>query len=244
MLRPLLDRLEAGWTVDGLTFRGRRRRPGRFPEEENLDLYVEDGRTAHLLLYLKAYHGRPGRRPWVELFALRPEGILGGRPWTYFDSAQEAALLEALAGALGPGGDLFVEYGDDPETWDGLTRGVPAPFSRLGARMLAAGFTWFKDWYYPEGFMEGGEKLQGERPLDEAARARHLARIRAEAAAFRARCEAARAVHPAVERACRRARRWLEAGTPALDGAARLGVGRSSPGNGGEAPGTGRPETG
>jgi hypothetical protein len=46
------------------------------------------------------------------------------------------------------------------------------------------GFTWFKDWYFPEGGNEGGQKLQGEKPLDKKSRERHLMRIHDEVMFF------------------------------------------------------------
>jgi hypothetical protein len=42
--------------------------------------------------------------------------------------------------------------------------------------LFRRGFTWFKDWYFPEGFMEGDQKLQAEKPIDEHASQRHRAR--------------------------------------------------------------------
>jgi len=33
--------------------------------------------------------------------------------------------------------------------------------------MWESGFRWFKDWYFPEGGLEGGQKLQANKPMDE-----------------------------------------------------------------------------
>jgi hypothetical protein len=43
--------------------------------------------------------------------------------------------------------------------------------------LLENGFTWFKNWYFAEGFMEGSPKIQGEKPLDENHRMRLLQEV-------------------------------------------------------------------
>lgn len=45
--------------------------------------------------------------------------------------------------------------------------GVPPHATPLGYLLWKSGARWFKDWYFPEGWMEGGEKLQGNKPLNE-----------------------------------------------------------------------------
>jgi hypothetical protein len=61
---------------------------------------------------------------------------------------------------------------------------VPPVLTRLGYRLFLLGFTWFKDWYFSSRGHEGGQKLQGEKPLDDSARRRHLDRIKSEAELF------------------------------------------------------------
>ena len=48
--------------------------------------------------------------------------------------------------------------------------GFPPALTRQGYRLLEYGFTWSKDWYFSEGGHEGGQKIQGEKPLHERAR--------------------------------------------------------------------------
>jgi hypothetical protein len=38
-------------------------------------------------------------------------------------------------------------------------------------------FRWFKDWYFAEGWKEGGPKLQGEKPLNEARKRANIQKI-------------------------------------------------------------------
>lgn len=56
--------------------------------------------------------------------------------------------------------------------------------SRLGFELFKNGFTWFKDWYFPEGYLEGGRKLQGEKPLNDKAKLAQLKRIQQEVREF------------------------------------------------------------
>lgn len=60
---------------------------------------------------------------------------------------------------------------------------MPPPVSRLGYKLFKLGFTWFKDWYFAEGFWEGRQKLQGEKPNDES-RIRQFKQIYIEVEAF------------------------------------------------------------
>lgn len=142
--------------LDGLrTSRGPLRvanvRPGRFPEERDAELLVEgsDGPIA----FVKHFAGRPSAhvRPWIEV-------LLRGA-----DERLASELLVALAGLLAPGSHLMVGYGGD-ETEQGLKRRFPPVTTPIGKALYDAGCTWFKDWYYPEGWLEGGFKLQGNLP--------------------------------------------------------------------------------
>jgi hypothetical protein len=62
--------------------------------------------------------------------------------------------------------------------------GIPAAATPIGYLLWKSGCTWFKDWYFAEGFMEGDVKLQGDKPLDEANRKKDLLKIREELTQF------------------------------------------------------------
>ena len=152
----------------------------------NLEVYLRDGSAEEHLLCMALFPGRrPHYRPWMELFCIR-EAAAGV---SYFGSEVEDKLLEFLCAGLGPGGKIFVEYYYDRETYCGLAMGFPPAITRQGYKLFRLGFTWFKDWYFSEGGHEGGQKLQGERPLDEAARRKHMQRIKTEVEAFLERSE-------------------------------------------------------
>lgn len=158
---------------------------GRFKEEVNIDLAISAGAGEEPLLSMKVFQGRPPHyRPWIEVFNIRPEVRVGDVILRYFGSAVEDAVLGKVADALEAGEWVFVEYYRDGETLKALERGVPPPATRLGLKLLKLGFTWFKDWYYPEGFMEGGPKLQAGKPASRSHRDDSLMRLLEELSEF------------------------------------------------------------
>ena len=160
-------------------------RPGRFPEERNYEVYIGSGGNQHRLLVIKFFGGRqPFYRRWVEVFSTLPEVRLSNTVFRFANSNIERDLIRCLSDLLGPGERLFIEYLYDFETRKALELGTPPHLTRLGFILFENGFTWFKDWYYPEGFMEGGPKLQAEKPIDEGARQRHLRELCIETALF------------------------------------------------------------
>ncbi len=151
--------------LPGLSIRSRAWR-GRFPEEWNLDIDVCPGNECGRAFSVKVFLGRPPYRAWAEVHSVvRPELMLG---------AVEDHVIGVLSSWLRPGETLYFEYVWDPITTRELELGVPPQASRLGYKLLMHGFTWMKDWYYPEGFMEGSPKLQAEKPLSPGHGRRHL----------------------------------------------------------------------
>lgn len=164
-----MKRLIAGHGLpEGVSLRVSR---GRFREEHNLVLIYLG---SHHLLTAKSFCGRPPYRAWLELFDIDP--LLFPR--------LEGAIYDWASAALGAAEPLYVEYLWDLETVMLLDRGAPPVLTRVGFELLRRGFTWFKVWYYPEGFMEGGAKLQAEKPLNEAQRRRNLEEVCSEARTF------------------------------------------------------------
>ncbi len=125
----------------------------------------------------------PHYRPWIEAFSIDPEPGIACCPETPC-SPLEDAIIGLAASLLGPGHPFYLDYTWDEETMLILGRDVPPQASRLGYKLLKAGFTWVKHWYYPEGFMEGSEKLQGEKPVSPEAGERHLREALGELEAF------------------------------------------------------------
>jgi len=98
-------------------------------------------------------------------------------------------LFSLLGGLIPPGGSMMVIYGAEAhpissDTEKGLKRSFPPATTPLGNHLWAVGLRWFKDWYFPEGWMEGGMKLQATRPLNDEVRAQREIEAREELAAF------------------------------------------------------------
>ncbi len=133
-------------------------RRGRFEGEELLEVSFEGARLLKVLLF----PGRAYYRGWVEVFSV------SGR---FFSSDLEGVFMDLLGKHTDR---LFFEYVEDRETARELSSGVPPPLSRLGFEIAKRGFTWFRDWYFPEGLREGNPKLQAEKPLSSERRRKHL----------------------------------------------------------------------
>ncbi|MEM0214038.1 MAG: DUF1122 family protein [Ignisphaera sp.] len=161
-------------SLRGFGFKALEKR-GRFPEEKAIELYIGCGSSWQRLMVLKIFDGRPPfYRKWVEVFSINPVADFGSAKYVFVNSAEEKMLIDCLSRYINPGERLFIEYVYDRETWKALEIGVPPHLTRLGFMLLENGFTWFKDWYYPEGFMEGNPKIQVEKPLDDDMRRRHI----------------------------------------------------------------------
>lgn len=121
---------------------------GRFVEEENIVLEF----CGKKILYLKAFYGRkPYWKEWVELFHIQPE---------FFESELEDKIYSIVSKYFRR---IFVEYYEDKKTLFELKMGKLPEETRLGSKLKKLGYSYLRDWYYPEGWMEGGYKLQGEK---------------------------------------------------------------------------------
>ncbi|MEE9594121.1 MAG: DUF1122 family protein [Candidatus Hydrothermarchaeales archaeon] len=132
----------------------------------NLRLKDEKGKTSAPIIEGRYFEGR-GKwiRPWLEV-EYRSTADFDGFD-VELSMGSEIRLFEALSSILPPGGHIMVKYGEHRDTARALAINVPPPATPLGYLLWQAGFRWFKDWYFPEGWMEGSEKLQGNKPLDE-----------------------------------------------------------------------------
>lgn len=184
-LKSVVRRLVEGLRIDGFTVYAKDVSRGRFVEEVNLDLYLRRRGDEAFLLCSKVFYGRkPYYRSWVELFNVNNRIALAGQLFHYYDSPLEDGLLSLFTSDLEPGGRIYVEYYGDFETLKQLEVGFPPPVTRLGYKLFKLGLFLFKDIYFPEGYMEGGQKLQAEKPLNEEIEAYGLTRIRLEVEDF------------------------------------------------------------
>lgn len=178
-LTYILDEIMEGVQLHGYTLRGSMVKilPGK---RILLDLYIGRRQVATMLVFC----GQPPYyRPWIEVFAIEPKPGLECCVETAC-SVLEDALIELPARGLSGGEPLYFDYTWDDETMRILSRRVPPAATRIGVKMLRRGFTWLRHWYYPEGFMEGGEKIQGEKPMSSDNLRRHLSTLRRELEEF------------------------------------------------------------
>ncbi len=158
----------------------KRIKQGRFIEEFNVDLSLED----ESLLTMKVFLGRkPYYGEWVEIFGIKPK-LKGQVP--FFNSPVEEVLLDSVTPYFSK---VFIEYFEDKETAKELQKGVPPALSRMGYELFKRGYTYFRDWYIPEGLMEGGHKIQAGKPKNEEIRKKHLRQILEELETFRKKCD-------------------------------------------------------
>jgi len=150
-----LDHMFRGYYSGNAGIKASRISAGRFREERNATII--DPETGVILCEMKVFTGRkPYYRPWIEIFNIRE----------YFHgSPHESVLLDLVAGTLEEGESLFIEYYNDSTTRKELELRVPTWATRLGYELTVRGFLYQRDWYFPEGFMEGGQKLQAQKPL-------------------------------------------------------------------------------
>ncbi len=191
MQKDIIQRVADGIDINGTKAYAKSIRSCSLRGAHSLEIYLKDGTAEVGVFCVAIFPGRePYYRPWIDIFCVKDRLNLrspGGDYhdyYDYYDSDIEDALLEAFCSALGPGEKIFIEYYYDHETSYGLAMGIPPVLSRQGHKLFNLGFTWFKDWYFSEGGHEGGQKLQGEKPLDKSAKMRHLRRIRNEIQSF------------------------------------------------------------
>ena len=120
-------------------------------------------------LTILAFQGRPPHyRPWIEFTNINP------RQYPQI----EDTILDIIAQNTPPATPLYIEYLWDKTTLKELETGTHPALTRLGAKLLIRGYTWFKDWYYPEGWLEGTQKLQAEKPQTPQQAKQHLKTIK------------------------------------------------------------------
>lgn len=209
MLSDAVSAFVKGFAYNGLRVYAVKPSKGKFAEEQNFEVRVARGKYNAHLLYVKAFHGRPpDYGPWAEVYGISPRVSVGGRRVSYMGSAMEKKVISLFCSSM-KDGVIFVCYDDDDETMQALRLSVPPAATRLGCVMLSCGCCWFKDWYFPEGFMEGGMKLQGEKVGNAAERSRMTSELLSEAESFVSSHPRQSREKPIVRAAVRRARAML-----------------------------------
>ncbi len=181
----VLKDFQKGIELDDLIIQGEEKEEGRISRQWYLPVFLKWRGKKKRIFILSVYFGKkPYYKPWVELFGLTGPFKLEGKKFSFFDSGVEEKVLDKISSYQSAGERIFIEYSQDEETRYGLSRGFPAVVTKLGYKLFEKGYTWFKDWYFPEGFNEGGEKLQAEKPVDEEHRVKHMSIIEDELEVF------------------------------------------------------------
>jgi len=161
---------------------------GRFIEETNFELYLKanDGEISENPVVRGKYFSGRGEfyKPWLEIYYDNLAKFKSSKRVDLSEKELEENLFKHLSSLLPPGSHIMVVYLNHEETRRGLERGVPAPVTSIGYLLWKSGCTWFKDWYFAEGFWEGDVKLQGNKPVNKENRRKDLLEIRKELTDF------------------------------------------------------------
>jgi len=151
---------------------------GRFIEETNFELYLKtlEGETSVNPVVKGKYFSGRGEfyKPWLEIAYDNLVKFGSSKIVDLSERGLDEKLFNYLSALLPLGAHIMVFYLNHEETRKGLEHGVPAPATPIGYLLWKSGFTWFKDWYFAEGFWEGDVKLQGSKPLNQETRRKEL----------------------------------------------------------------------
>ncbi len=158
---------------------------GRFSNEIRFELFLasEHATSPQPVVHGRYFAGEAYYRPWLEIH-YNETIVLNSRNLSLMEKGLDEKLFKHLSDLLPPASHIMVFYSNHPETEKALSVGVPPPATYIGYLLFQAGCTWFKDWYFPEGFMEGGVKLQGNKPLNDEHRRKALGKIKPELLQF------------------------------------------------------------
>lgn len=186
MFEQLHDDLTMGITIEKRTLSCSPFTQGRSKKEKCTTILIQDADYSVALMDVVFFSGiKPWYHPWIEITYPDKYTIEdGAKKITYFDSITEKTLIQLFCQSLPPAGKIFVSYEIDDETRKGLMMKIPPVLTRLGFLLYNSGCTWFKDWYFPEGGFEGGQKLQGEKSLTKLQKERQLNTILHQVSSF------------------------------------------------------------
>ncbi|MDT7886403.1 MAG: DUF1122 family protein [Thermoproteota archaeon] len=163
MLKEARLELINGITINNFKIYCNKETKGRFKEETNMSLFIKYKNEEDFLLNLKLFYGRGSfYKEWVEIYNINTFLSF----LNFFDSIIEEEILRFFYNYLENEGKLFIEYYKDRETVEQLERNYPIISTRIGFKLFKIGFINFKDWYFAEGFYEGGQKIQAEKNLN------------------------------------------------------------------------------
>lgn len=139
---------------------------GRFKEELGFKIFISKNDIISLqpVMDCKFFKGRNGIKPWIEIYFNDIVGMSDGTKVNLRDRSADDRLFFLISRLIPEGGSIMVSYLNHEDTMKELQAGVPPQATYIGFILLKCGCTWFKDWYYAEGWLEGDVKLQGTKP--------------------------------------------------------------------------------
>jgi hypothetical protein len=163
----MLDKIESRKIGEYFLYLGELKR-GRFEGESKFKIFLRDKGnqiSSEAIAIGKFFAGREPIKPWMEI-SYREKVKIGEKTIELSKTELDITFFKILSELIPAGGHIMVKYLDHPATARGLTIGVPPVATPIGYLLWRSGFRWFKDWYYPEGGMEGEPKLQANKPLN------------------------------------------------------------------------------
>ncbi|MEO0138975.1 MAG: DUF1122 family protein [candidate division WOR-3 bacterium] len=154
-----LEGLDLNFEADGYKIYIKKVDEGRFKWEKNITVFLKKGNREDFLCFVKVFLGYDYYKPWVEVFSINPKPC----GYSFFGSKIEREMFKRFYEFLPKGGRLYVEYYEDTQTFNALKRDGDPSESRMGRVLLESGFGKLRNWYYPEGLREGGQKISAEK---------------------------------------------------------------------------------
>ena len=186
MFDHLLNDLNTGISIQNYRIYRSKIQPGRTSHEKRITVFIHKNEKTYELMDALLFSGiKPWYQPWIELIYPYDFSMIAKTlSLHFFDSILEKKVLNLFCTSLSYSAKIFVSYEQDDETRTGLMMHIPEVITRLGFLLYSFGFTWYKDWYFPEGGFEGGQKLQGEKPLDEHHKNRQMDKLYSQVSDF------------------------------------------------------------
>ena len=211
MFDDLFQMLANGFSLEKKTYYRSALITGRSSNEVRTTISLREKGVSKDIMDVTFFSGiKPWYHPWIEI--TYPYEMITNEnvdTFCYFGSSTEQSFIKLFCNSLPPAGKIFVSYDSDDETRKGLMVNIPEIITRLGFLLFNNGCTWFKDWYFPEGGNEGGQKLQGEKPVNSIKKVNQVKKLHQEVDQYLTLNRAEQTISSIEKNAIQRARKVL-----------------------------------
>jgi hypothetical protein len=188
----VLEAALGGAELDGYTLEPKDFKQGRTDRESYFNLFLSRQGELSIGPIVQGlfFVGRGDYiKAWIEFRYNPSTAFADGTIVDLEEDRLTGPLFSLLGGLIPAGGSMMAIYGAEAhaisaDTEKGLKRSFPPAATPLGYYLWKTGMRWFKDWYFPEGWMEGGMKLQATRPLNQEFREQREAKAKEELEGF------------------------------------------------------------